>query len=181
MYIAYVRDKIVPEISEAASQIIVDGYVKMRRVNGSGQGAVSATTRQLESIIRLAEAHAKMRFSGVVEEQDAVEAIRLIKEALISYATDPVTGRIDMDLINTGKSAASRNLSERLKKEVQGLFNHETQYDFATLLSNVQKNATIPIAQTALIEALESLDSEGFLQMTGNPRKGRCVLRKLAA
>ena len=38
--------------------------------------------RQLESIIRLSESLAKMRFSSVVEKSDVVEAVRLMRVAL---------------------------------------------------------------------------------------------------
>ena len=48
---------------------------EMRRV-GSSRGAVSAYPRQLESLIRLAEAHAKMRFANIVENIDVEEARR---------------------------------------------------------------------------------------------------------
>ena len=47
----------------------------MRKV-GSTHGAVTAYPRQLESLIRLAEAHAKMRYSAVVEIADVEEAKR---------------------------------------------------------------------------------------------------------
>lgn len=48
----------------------------MRKM-GSGRGQVSAYPRQLESLIRLAESHAKMRFSHKVEVADVQEARRL--------------------------------------------------------------------------------------------------------
>ena len=47
----------------------------MRKV-GSSRGAVTAYPRQLESLIRLSEAHARMRFSTVVENIDVEEARR---------------------------------------------------------------------------------------------------------
>ena len=50
-------------------------YVEMRKV-GSGKGQISAYPRQLESLIRLAEAHAKVRLSDKVEESDVDEAKR---------------------------------------------------------------------------------------------------------
>lgn len=47
----------------------------MRQV-GSSRGAVTAYPRQLESLIRLAEAHARMRLSAKVENVDVEEARR---------------------------------------------------------------------------------------------------------
>lgn len=59
-YLAYARTYIHPSLSEEAGQALVQAYVDMRKI-GSGRGAVTAYPRQLESLIRLAEAHAKMR------------------------------------------------------------------------------------------------------------------------
>uniref|UniRef100_A0A8C9WY56 DNA replication licensing factor MCM4 n=1 Tax=Sander lucioperca TaxID=283035 RepID=A0A8C9WY56_SANLU len=68
-YIAYARTYINPRLSEEASQALIEAYVDMRKI-GSGRGMVSAYPRQLESLIRLAEAHAKVRFSEKVETID---------------------------------------------------------------------------------------------------------------
>lgn len=59
-YLAYAKENIRPQLTEEASQSLVQTYVDMRAV-GSGKGQVSAYPRQLESLIRLSEAHAKMR------------------------------------------------------------------------------------------------------------------------
>ena len=53
----------------------------MRQV-GSSRGAVTAYPRQLESLIRLAEAHARMRLSSKVENVDVEEARRYVKSWL---------------------------------------------------------------------------------------------------
>ena len=74
----------------------------------SSKKTISATPRQLESIIRLSEARARLRFSNFVEMEDVDEAIRLVKVATQQAATNPETGVIDMDLINTGVSTTSR-------------------------------------------------------------------------
>jgi len=74
----------------------------MRRSEGNRK-TITATTRQLESLIRLSEALAKIRLSSIVEAKDVEEAARLIRVALQQAATDPRTGTIDMDLITTGK------------------------------------------------------------------------------
>lgn len=74
-YIAYARAYIQPRISESAGQSFIEAYVEMRKV-GSGRGQVSAYPRQLESLIRLAEAHAKMRLSETVDVEDVQEARR---------------------------------------------------------------------------------------------------------
>lgn len=52
------------------------GFILGMRKIGSGRGAVTAYPRQLESLIRLSEAHAKMRFSQTVELVDVEEAKR---------------------------------------------------------------------------------------------------------
>ena len=92
---------IQPLLSEEAQQYVVEEYVEMRKL-GSGRGQISAYPRQLESLIRLAEAHARMRLSNRVTADDCREARRLQREALKQAATDPTTGMIDVNILATG-------------------------------------------------------------------------------
>jgi DNA replication licensing factor MCM4 len=104
-----------PTISEAASEELIKSYVEMRQVGqGGSRNVVTATTRQLESLIRLSEALARMKFSSTVTRDDVLEASRLISVATQTAATDPVTGLIDMDLITTGTSTGDRDRMEQL-------------------------------------------------------------------
>ena len=60
---------------------IVQEYVRMRSL-GNSKKTITATPRQLESMIRIAEALAKMRLCEVVEKRDVDDAVKLIKDAL---------------------------------------------------------------------------------------------------
>lgn len=74
-YLAYAKEHIQPKLSEDAQQRLIQAYVDMRKV-GAGRGQISAYPRQLESLIRLSEAHAKVRLSEVVQVEDVEEAWR---------------------------------------------------------------------------------------------------------
>ena len=123
-YIEYARKKIHPELSEDATKELVANYLDMRRMgnsSASGTRTISATPRQLESLIRLSEGLAKMRYSNMVTRADVREAVRLMKVATQAAATDPRTGRIDMDMITTGRSTAERELEETLDMNLKEL------------------------------------------------------------
>ncbi|TFY73018.1 hypothetical protein EWM64_g10994, partial [Hericium alpestre] len=72
-YISYARANINPTITEEAGDELVKCYVQLRSVGEDPRASekrITATTRQLESMVRLSEAHARMRFSVLVELQD---------------------------------------------------------------------------------------------------------------
>jgi DNA replication licensing factor MCM4 len=106
-YIAYAREHVHPTLTDEAQQKLIQAYVDMRKI-GAGRGQISAYPRQLESLIRLAEAHAKVRLSQKVENVDVEEAWRLHREALKQSATDPLSGKIDVGILTTGLSATAR-------------------------------------------------------------------------
>lgn len=125
-YISYAREQVHPVLSNDASDTLITGYMDMRRLGSSHVAygvpkTITATPRQLESLIRLSEAHAKIRLSPVVERCDVEEALRLVKIATQQSATDPITGRIDLDLLQTGHSAAWRQRVNELARALWSL------------------------------------------------------------
>jgi DNA replication licensing factor MCM4 len=118
-YIGFARDNIHPSLSDEASEELLASYLELRNPPGgsyrnNGTRTISATPRQLESLVRLSEGLAKMRYSNVVLRSDAVEALRLLKVATQAAATDPRTGKIDMDMITTGRTSVDRESEEQL-------------------------------------------------------------------
>ena len=124
-YIAYARDHVHPELTDMATRALISAYLEMRKMGSNsgnnGNRTISATPRQLESLIRLSEAIAKMRFSNEVRREDVMEAVRLMRVATQAAATDPRTGRIDMDMITTGRSTANREMEEALTLNLREL------------------------------------------------------------
>lgn len=97
-YIAYSRANMSPSLTNDSSKKLVEKYLILRSHNEKGR--VTAYPRNLESLIRLSEGHAKMRFSPIVEFEDIEEAYRLTQEALKFSYTDPSSGKIDPKFAN---------------------------------------------------------------------------------
>lgn len=82
-------------------------------------GSITAYPRQLESLIRLSEAHAKMRFSNIVEVLDVDEAKRLHREALKQSCIDPKTGMIDVNILTTGMTLTTKKQRIELSSAIR--------------------------------------------------------------
>ena len=72
-------------------------------------------------MIRLAEAHARLRFSHQVQVVDVEEASRLHKEALKQSAVDPSTGTIDVSILTTGQSEGMKKRRMAIKNNLKDL------------------------------------------------------------
>lgn len=173
-YISYARTKCQPRISPEASKELVDSYVEMRKLGEdvrSAERRITATTRQLESMIRLSEAHAKMRLSEIVTKNDVVEAVRLIKSALKQAATDSRTGLIDMSLLTEGTSAGERRQKAALKTAVLNLLDEMTRPGQAARYSEVLKRmgeqASVPVEPQEFAEAVRALEQDGSILIMG--------------
>ncbi|GME41062.1 Mini-chromosome maintenance DNA-dependent ATPase [Neofusicoccum parvum] len=173
-YISYARSHCQPRLTQAASEELVAEYVAMRKLGEDVRAAerrITATTRQLESMIRLSEAHAKMRLAATVEASDVREAVRLIKSALKQAATDARTGLIDMALLTEGTSASERRRKEDLKTGVLAALDDMTRTGTAVRLSDVVRRvgegASVQVEGQEVVEALRALEAEGKVQITG--------------
>ncbi|KXX78723.1 DNA replication licensing factor mcm4 [Madurella mycetomatis] len=172
-YISYARANIHPSISPEAGRELVDSYVEMRKLGQDVRAAekrITATTRQLESMVRLSEAHAKMRLSATVTRDDVKEAVRLIKSALKTAATD-AQGRIDMSLLTEGTSAAERKRRADMKDAVVKLLDELTAGGQAVRFSEVARKlaegAGVPVEAGEFAEVMRTLEMEGAVMVTG--------------
>lgn len=161
-FIAYARQRIKPKITDEALDEIKTYYVTMRtqgEVEDSGFRAIPITARQLEALVRLAEASAKIRLSENVTKEDARRAIELLKYCLNQVARDKETGQIDIDQISTGISTTQRNKIIVVKELIAELENQIGKtIPIEDILELAKKQG---IVRTHVEEAIEKLRKQG--------------------
>ncbi|KAK6340610.1 hypothetical protein TWF696_008935 [Orbilia brochopaga] len=185
-YVSYARQNINPRITEPAAEELVRSYVAMRKLGEDVRAAerrITATTRQLESMIRLSEAHAKMRLSETVDLPDVFEAVRLIRSAIKESATDPLTGRIDMDLIS-GVGVSERRRKGDLKNAIVTVLDDMTrtggQVRAMDVHARLSEQGSVVPGHGEFLEALASLETEGHVVGTSGEGMRRMIRRVTA-
>ncbi|MFX1252034.1 MAG: minichromosome maintenance protein MCM [Promethearchaeota archaeon] len=121
-YIAYARQKCKPVLSDEALEIIKQFYLSLRSksvpTTGGAEGRrrivnpIAITARQLESLVRLAEARSKMSLSNTVTARDANAAVKLMEVTMKQIAMDEETGTFDADRWIGGVSTKTRSRTE---------------------------------------------------------------------
>jgi len=135
---------------------------------------ITATTRQLESLIRLSEAHARMRFSEFVELSDVKEASRLMREAIRTSAMDPRTGKIDMGLLNTGTGSGQRKMREDMRKELLSILDGAGKgrgIKWAEAMKMLGEQSSVKVDAVDFAEVIKGLENEGAVKVVGEREK----------
>lgn len=88
-----------PKISEAAKQVMINEYKKLRQRESSNKSAWRITVRQLESMIRLSEALARMYLQEEVSEEHVHEAFRLLSKSIIRVEQPDIQFEENVDTV----------------------------------------------------------------------------------
>ena len=160
-YIAYARKYIKPKLTEEAKKMLTNFFVEMRKKSLEKPDApITITARQLEALIRLAEAHAKMALKNFVTEEDAAEAIRLMKSMLESVGIDVESGVVDIDVIMTGKPKTQREKMTIIEDIIKEL---EAEEGCARIKKIVMKAKEKGIDESFVEKVITQLRREGIL------------------
>jgi replicative DNA helicase Mcm len=171
-YISYARRYIRPQLTPEAAKLIEEFYISLRQASlGTGEGglpAIAITPRQLEALVRLAEAHAKMALKTKATIEDAEEAIRLVLSTLSKVGFDVESGKLDIDVLETGISASRR---AKKKKFREFLFKYLEEVGGETEINNiVSKAAEEGFEKDFVLEEINELRKSGELYM---PKPGK--------
>ncbi len=105
-YVAYSK-RFVPIMTDNAITIIQKSYLRIRDM-GKADGTITITARQLEALVRLSEASARLRLSKIVDDSDAQKAVDLVEYYLASMASNN-GGQWDMGAIDSGFTKKDRD------------------------------------------------------------------------
>lgn len=111
-YIAYTQT-VTPKLSPSAEKRLKEFYITIRNLKlgpsdeQEETDTVPISPRQLQSLVRFTEAHAKIRLSSLASVQDADKAIELIQFFLDEMARDE-TGKLNIDKLILGESAKKK-------------------------------------------------------------------------
>ncbi|XP_071700805.1 probable DNA helicase MCM8 [Rutidosis leptorrhynchoides] len=104
-YIAYARTYVFPRMSEPAAKILQEFYLKLRDRSTSADGT-PITARQLESLVRLAQARARVHLREEITIEDAKDVVEIMKESLYDKYVD------EHGFVDFGRSGGMSNEKE---------------------------------------------------------------------
>ena len=107
-YVSYAK-KIKPVLTQEALERLKDFYLLMRSASETEGTPVAITARQLESLVRIAEARARVALRDKVTLEDAERAIDIMTISLEQVGIDISSHQFDIDIIMTGKPKSLRD------------------------------------------------------------------------
>lgn len=119
-YIAYAKRTCFPILSEGAKEALISYYMRLRNL-ASGNKPVPVTARQLEALVRLSEASARMRLSDTVDTEDTDRVLRIVDACLRQVAYDAESGSFDIDKLVTGVPKSRRDIIRSVKETIRNL------------------------------------------------------------
>ncbi|MFQ5980541.1 MAG: LAGLIDADG family homing endonuclease [Candidatus Heimdallarchaeota archaeon] len=166
-YISYARQRPDPVLSSDATARLQQFYLALRKravvtEKGAEPIPIPITPRQLEALIRLAEARARMNLREEVLPEDAVAGIRLLTATMEALAVDLETGAWDSDRATTGISTRARGKQGRLRVIIDKLAAEYGTFSLEQILQRAEKEVP-ELEESEVMDFVEFLKREGKL------------------
>jgi replicative DNA helicase Mcm len=168
-YIAYAKQKIKPVLTDLAVEEIKRFYVELRNMPVSSEGVlrpIPISARQLQALIRMSEASAKMRLSEKVTAEDARRAIGIMKYYLTQVGYDYESKTFDIDRGTGGMPASQRNKVFLVRDTITNL---ENKLGKMIPIEDIEKELEDKLTTDEIDEAITKLDISGVIF---KPKKG---------
>jgi len=165
-YISYAKG-IKPVLTKEALQRLKDFYLAMRSVSETEGSPVAITARQLESLVRTAEARARSTLRKEILAEDAEAAIAIMNRSLEEVGIDVSSSKYDIDLIMTGKPKSLRDKLHTVLSTIMEMEKETGLVEKAALLNELEETYKISIGEAERL--IGQLLREGTIY---SPREG---------
>uniref|UniRef100_A0A3P9KIY2 DNA replication licensing factor MCM6 n=1 Tax=Oryzias latipes TaxID=8090 RepID=A0A3P9KIY2_ORYLA len=121
-YLLFAR-QFKPKISKESEEFIVEQYKRLRQRDSTGSVSKSAwriTVRQLESMIRLSEAMARMHCCDEVQPKHVKEAFRLLNKSIIRVETPDINLEQEDEVEEEEQQEEGNNVPNGVNGHVNG-------------------------------------------------------------
>lgn len=136
-YIAYAKRNCFPILSDDARETLISYYLNLRNIADDNSKPVPVTARQLEGLVRLSEASARIRLSNEIEVFDAERVIAIADRCLKKVAYDAETGTYDIDKLVTGVPKKRRDIARLLKETIRELADEKGMAQISDIVSTL--------------------------------------------
>ncbi|KAM6956402.1 DNA helicase MCM8 [Aplochiton taeniatus] len=163
-YVSYARQYVQPRLSPEAAHMLQTFYLKLRAQSQSAD-ATPITTRQLESLIRLTEARARLELRETASREDAEDVVDIMKHSLADTYSDG-SGGLDFERSQLGAGMSQRSAVKRLVAALNSHAQRTNQSLFE--MQQLRSMARDLHIQVVDFEGLvNSLNEQGYLLKRG--------------
>lgn len=163
-YISYARRYIQPKLTEEAKKLLEEFYVETRLASLSNDQSkpspIAITPRQLEALIRLTEAYAKIALKQKATIEDAEEAIRLMYYTLRKIGYDIESKTLDIDMIEVGMSRSKQLRTREFVKFVDKVLEEYGRVTYSDLIRLASEKG---FEKEFVMEMIKKLRQEGIV------------------
>lgn len=142
-YVSYAKG-IKPVLSKEALERLKDFYLAMRSASETEGTPIAITPRQLEALVRVAEARARVAFRKEILAEDAEAAISIMKRSLEEVGIDIASHKLDIDIIMTGKPKSLRDRLQVILGTIIEMEKETGMVERSALLEKLQTQHEIP-------------------------------------
>lgn len=168
-YVAYAKQKINPKLSPESVEELKKFYIELRNKPVTSESAmrpIPISARQLQALIRMSEASARMRLSEEVSKDDAKKAIELMTYYLTQVGYDYESKTFDIDRISGKFSSSQRNKILMVKEVITAL---ESKMGKMIPYEEIEKELEEKISKDELEEVINRLIRDNEIY---RPKKG---------
>jgi replicative DNA helicase Mcm len=142
-YISYSKG-IRPVLTDEAVRRLNDFYLAMRSASEAEGSPVAITARQLESLVRTAEARARVALRKEVTSEDAEAAVAIMKRSLEEVGIDLSSYKMDIDIIMTGKPKSVRDKLQTVLSTLMAMEKDTGLVEKRALLDELETKYKVP-------------------------------------